>query len=157
MLSGSIGSAIATPTDVSLIRFQSDNNLPRAERRNYKNVFDALATIGREEGVKGLWTGAIPTIMRASVLNCSHLVAYNEAKEFLMARSGEKTESMSTRLIGSSLSGIATAFCSLPFDNVKTKIMKQKAGNYEIIQAQTECCHTQVSSTASGRASRGKE
>ena len=30
LLSGGIGSAIATPTDVSLIRFQSDNNLPKA-------------------------------------------------------------------------------------------------------------------------------
>lgn len=45
LISGAIGSAIATPTDIALIRFQSDNNLPKAERRNYKNVFDALATI----------------------------------------------------------------------------------------------------------------
>ena len=29
LLSGGIGSAIATPTDVSLIRFQSDNSLPK--------------------------------------------------------------------------------------------------------------------------------
>ena len=88
LLSGGIGSAIATPTDVSLIRFQSDNNLPKAERRNYKNVFDALATIAREEGVRGLWTGAVPTIARASVLNCSHLVSYNEAKEVIMHKTG---------------------------------------------------------------------
>ena len=80
LLSGGIGSAIATPTDVSLIRFQSDNNLPKNERRNYKNVFDALQTIAREEGIRGLWTGAVPTIARASVLNCAHLVAYNQAK-----------------------------------------------------------------------------
>lgn len=45
MLSGGIGSAIANPTDVALIRFQSDNNLPPAERRNYKNVFDAFGRI----------------------------------------------------------------------------------------------------------------
>jgi solute carrier family 25 oxoglutarate transporter 11 len=88
LTAGGIGSAIANPTDVSLIRFQSDNNLPKAERRNYKNVFDALATIAREEGVRGLWTGAIPTIARASVLNCSHLVAYNQTKESIMSSTG---------------------------------------------------------------------
>lgn len=48
LLSGGIGSAIANPTDVALIRFQSDNNLPPAERRNYGNVFRALTTIARE-------------------------------------------------------------------------------------------------------------
>lgn len=35
---------------------------------------------------------------------------------------------MSIRLVSSAISGVATACLSLPFDNVKTKIMKQKAG-----------------------------
>ena len=47
-MTGAIGSAIANPTDVALIRFQADNNLPPAEKRNYKNVFDALGRIYRE-------------------------------------------------------------------------------------------------------------
>ncbi len=42
MGAGLIGSAIANPLDMALIRFQSDSSLPVAERRNYKNVFDAL-------------------------------------------------------------------------------------------------------------------
>lgn len=153
LLSGGIGSAIATPTDVSLIRFQSDNNLPKAERRNYKNVIDALTTIAREEGLRGLWTGAVPTIARASVLNCAHLVAYNEAKEFLMHTNGEKKESMSTRLIASALSGMATAVFSLPFDNVKTKIMKMKLGKDIIMQVPMESNHMMDSSTALKRVS----
>jgi len=63
-----------------LIRFQSDNSLPKEERRNYKNVVDALRRIAKEEGVKGLWTGAVPTIFRAMSLNSSQLVSYNETK-----------------------------------------------------------------------------
>lgn len=35
---------------------------------------------------------------------------------------------MSIRLVSSAISGVATACLSLPFDNVKTKVMKQKAG-----------------------------
>jgi solute carrier family 25 oxoglutarate transporter 11 len=128
LFSGAVGSAIATPTDVALIRFQSDNNLPPEQRRNYKNVFDALATIRREEGIKGLWTGAIPTIARAMSLNCSHLVAYNESKEALLGPLGGGKETMSLRLVASAISGVAVAIISLPFDNVKTKIMKMKPG-----------------------------
>lgn len=35
---------------------------------------------------------------------------------------------MSIRLIASAISGVTTALFTLPFDNVKTKIMKQKKG-----------------------------
>ena len=90
LFSGAIGSVIANPTDVALIRFQSDNSLPAAERRNYNNVVDALTRIGKEEGIRGLWTGAIPTVIRAMSINSSQLVSYNEAKEYLLKYTGEK-------------------------------------------------------------------
>lgn len=128
LIAGAVGSAIANPTDVSLIRFQSDNYLPPAERRNYKNVIDALITIKREEGVQGLWRGAVPTITRACFLNCSHLVSYNESKEALMKAVGQEDETLAVRLISSAISGVAVSVISLPFDNVKTKIMKMKPG-----------------------------
>lgn len=126
MFAGAVGSAIANPTDVALIRFQSDNSLPKEERRNYKNVVDALSRIAREEGIKGLWTGAVPTIFRAMSLNSSQLVSYNEAKERLMHVMGEKKETMTIRLTASAISGISVSIISLPFDNVKTKFMRMK-------------------------------
>lgn len=48
LVTGAFASAVANPTDVSVVRFQSDNNLPPNQRRNYRNVFHALATIWRE-------------------------------------------------------------------------------------------------------------
>ncbi len=39
---------------------------------------------------------------------------------------------MSIRLVSSAISGVETAIFSLPFDNIKTKIMKQKKVNYYI-------------------------
>ena len=45
---GAIGAFVANPSDLALVRFQADNNLPRNERRNYKNVFDALSRILKE-------------------------------------------------------------------------------------------------------------
>jgi solute carrier family 25 (mitochondrial oxoglutarate transporter), member 11 len=126
LFTGAVGSVIANPTDMALIRFQSDNNLPAAERRNYKNVFDALGRIYSEEGLAGMWRGSVPTIGRAMAVNCSHLVGYNESKEQIMKYTGEKKETMSIRLTASAISGIAVSLCSLPFDNVKTKILKMK-------------------------------
>ena len=65
-------------------------------------------------------------------VNCSHPVGYNESKEQLMKFSGDKKETMSIRLLASAISGVAVSLCSLPFDNVKTKILKMKKSKYFI-------------------------
>ena len=62
----------------------SDGNLPADQRRNYKNVFDALARIVREEGLFTLWRGAIPTMGRAMVVNAAQLASYSQAKQAIM-------------------------------------------------------------------------
>lgn len=62
----------------------SDGRLPLAERRNYKNVFDALLRMAREEGVFTLWRGAIPTMGRAMVVNAAQLASYSQAKQALL-------------------------------------------------------------------------
>jgi hypothetical protein len=41
----------------------------------------------------------------------------------------EKKETMVIRLVASAVSGVTTALFTLPFDNIKTKVMKQKKGN----------------------------
>jgi solute carrier family 25 oxoglutarate transporter 11 len=115
--------------DMALVRFQSDNILPPAERRNYKHVFDALGKIYSEDGIAGLWRGSVPTIVRAMTVNCSHLVGYNESKERLIKYTGEKKETMAIRLAASAISGVAVSVCALPFDNVKTKVLKMKKSN----------------------------
>jgi hypothetical protein len=47
--------------------------LPVEQRRGYKNAFDALVRITKEEGVTTLWRGWRPTVMRAMVLNAAQL------------------------------------------------------------------------------------
>lgn len=69
---------------VSLIRMTSDGRLPLAERRNYKNVVDALVRMTREEGLFTLWRGAIPTMGRAMVVNAAQLASYSQAKQVLL-------------------------------------------------------------------------
>jgi solute carrier family 25 oxoglutarate transporter 11 len=42
LAAGGLGSVIGNPCDLALIRMQADATLPAAQRRGYKNVFDAL-------------------------------------------------------------------------------------------------------------------
>lgn len=84
MTAGVTGAFVGTPAEVALIRMTADGRLPSAERRNYKNVFDSLFRIVKEEGALTLWRGAVPTMGRAMVVNGAQLASYSQAKQFLL-------------------------------------------------------------------------
>ena len=87
MAAGVVGAFVGTPAEVALIRMTADGRLPVAERRNYKNVVEALLRITREEGLLTLWRGAIPTMGRAMVVNAAQLASYSQAKQYLISTS----------------------------------------------------------------------
>ena len=78
---GGFASLFGTPFDLALVRVQSDGTLPVEQRRHYKNAGDALVRITKEEGVKNLWRGATPTIVRAMAINLGMLAPFDECKE----------------------------------------------------------------------------
>jgi solute carrier family 25 oxoglutarate transporter 11 len=125
VISGFIGAVVGNPADVALVRMQADPGLPLADRRNYKNVFDALSRIVREEGVKSLWKGSLPTLVRGTIINLCMMAPYDEIRERINARTNT-VDKMSTRLIASAGAGFLVYALSLPFDNVKTKLQKMK-------------------------------
>ena len=126
IIAGGFGSFCGNPADLALVRLQADSSLPVAERRNYKGALDAFSRIIAEEGVPSLWKGAVPTMTRAISLNCAQLVSYETVKESLTA-SLKGSSALTIQIYASLVSSVFTAFFSLPFDNVKTKMQKQKA------------------------------
>jgi len=123
LAAGGLGALVGNPADLSLIRMQADGTLPLEQRRNYKNVFDALGRIVREEGVLALWKGATPTVVRAMALNLGMLASYSEAKAQLDKRF---KPGMSNNLTASAIAGFFASLFSLPFDFVKTRLQKQR-------------------------------
>ncbi|CAD8127261.1 unnamed protein product [Paramecium sonneborni] len=125
-LAGFIGALVGNPTDVCLIRFQADQSLPIEERRNYKNAFEALARIYKEEGILAFWKGSMPTVTRAVAITIGQLTTYDQLKQMSMQLKDSKIESTFDRIIASCGAGIISSVISLPFDNVKTKLQKMK-------------------------------
>eukprot|EP00474_Spongospora_subterranea_P008797 CRZ09255.1 hypothetical protein [Spongospora subterranea] len=123
LAAGGLGSIIGNPCDLALVRMQADAGLPAAERRNYKNVVDALFRIVKEDGVMGLWSGCFPTVMRAMALNVGMLATYDQSKEMIEAKFGKNATST---FAASAVAGFFASFMSLPFDFVKTRIQKMK-------------------------------
>lgn len=131
LFAGAVGATVGNPFDLALVRFQGDSMVPEAERRNYKNVFDALFRIVSEEGFFSLWKGVGPTIGRACSLNVAMMTSYEEAKEKIFAWRGPGKISI---IYATLISSVFTATFSLPFDNMKTKIQRSnkdpKTGKY---------------------------
>ena len=67
-------------------------------------------------------------MLRATALNVAMFVTYDTAKEVATASFGSSASPFMIQAGSSMLSAVATAVGSLPFDNIKTKIQKMKAG-----------------------------
>uniref|UniRef100_A0A0N4ZF48 Mitochondrial 2-oxoglutarate/malate carrier protein n=1 Tax=Parastrongyloides trichosuri TaxID=131310 RepID=A0A0N4ZF48_PARTI len=128
MTAGGVGSFVGNPTEVALIRMTADGRLPVNERRNYKNVFDAIFRIIKDEGVLTLWRGSTPTVIRAMVVNAAQLATYTQAKQWIISKFNIK-DGIFCHFLSSMISGLATTIVSMPIDIVKTRIQNMKTIN----------------------------
>jgi solute carrier family 25 oxoglutarate transporter 11 len=128
MTAGAVGAVVGTPAEISLIRMTADGRFPAEQRRGYKNVFDALYRITREEGVITLWRGCGPTVLRAIVVNAAQLATYSQAKQFLLS-TRYFSDNISCHFCASMISGLVTTASSLPFDIAKTRIQNMRTIN----------------------------
>jgi solute carrier family 25 oxoglutarate transporter 11 len=129
MASGSIAVCIGTPFDIALVRLQSDSMAPASERRNYKNVFDALIRTTSEEGVGALYKGLFPNILRGMSMNVGMLACYDQAKEVVASLLNDPMTdgpTLPTKMGSSAVAGFTAALFSLPFDLIKSRLMAQK-------------------------------
>ena len=122
LVAGAIGSGIANPCDLALVRMQADQTLPKEQRRNYRNVFHAFRSIVKDEGYINLYRGCSPTVARAMSMNLSMLFTFDIFKTKFEAMYGP---GKFTTFCATFVAGMFVAVCTLPFDNMKTKLQKQ--------------------------------
>uniref|UniRef100_A0AC35U499 Mitochondrial 2-oxoglutarate/malate carrier protein n=1 Tax=Rhabditophanes sp. KR3021 TaxID=114890 RepID=A0AC35U499_9BILA len=128
MTAGAVGSIVGNPTEVALIRMTGDGRLPLEQRRNYKNVFDAIFRIVKEEGVTTCWRGCTPTVARAMVVNAAQLATYSQAKQMIL-NTKVIQDGLFCHFLASMISGFVTTCASMPVDIVKTKLQSMQVIN----------------------------
>ena len=130
LIAGGIGAAVGNPADVAMVRMQADGRLPVAQRRNYKNVFDGLLRIVREEGVLTLWKGCSPTVVRAMVVTASQFAVYDQIKAALLSTAYFEDTPV-THFSSGFLAGFVASCTSNPIDVIKTRVMNMEPGQYK--------------------------
>ncbi|PIO74818.1 hypothetical protein TELCIR_03165 [Teladorsagia circumcincta] len=114
MGAGACGALVGTPAELALIRMTGDGHLPPEQRRNYKNVVDALIRVIREEGVFVLFRGNTPTMDD------------HENDRLHIEDIEVKCAGIFCHFCASMLSGLATTVASMPVDILKTRIQAMK-------------------------------
>lgn len=123
---GAIGAFAGNPGDLAMVRMQADGKLPAAERRNYRNIFDAVRRIAGTEGLLSMWrTGVVPNMNRATIITVGQLAFYDKFKELLLGYGAP--DGIPTHFGASFMAAFVASVMSNPVDVAKTRLMNQKA------------------------------
>ncbi|KAK6456345.1 mitochondrial dicarboxylate transport protein [Scheffersomyces xylosifermentans] len=137
MVAGALGGLVGNPSDVVNIRMQNDSSLPVDQRRNYRNAFDGIYRVCKDEGAISLFRGLTPNLVRGVLMTASQVVTYDIAKNLLVDQIHMDPAKKSTHFSASLLAGlVATTVCS-PADVVKTRIMNDKGSGGNAVKILT--------------------
>ncbi|SPO19892.1 related to mitochondrial uncoupling protein 3 [Ustilago trichophora] len=132
--SGAIGSAFACPTDLVKVRMQA---VRPTGQPPYRNTFRAFAHVYHEGsqsgitgGIRSLYRGVGPTIIRAAVLTSSQIASYDQVKTMLKSN-GVMDEGFALHFSASMVAGFVCSVTSAPFDTVKVRLMQDKSRQYK--------------------------
>jgi len=117
---------------------EKKKKLPFDQRRNYKNAFDGLAKIVKNEGIVALWKGCAPNMNRAMLMSAGQLASYDQAKQSLLTLSFFK-DNLTTHFLASLIAGFIAAAITSPLDVVKTRIMNQKKDSGIVYKNSLDC------------------
>ena len=102
--------------------------------------------VAREEGIGALWTGAAPTILRATFLNSSLLAITSQLKPEVASRTGWAETDVKNMFFSTLVASLFSTACSQPFDVVKSRI--QQASSPTAYKGMVNCARQSV--TAEG-------
>ncbi|XP_065073635.1 dicarboxylate carrier SLC25A8-like [Ochlerotatus camptorhynchus] len=127
LTTGGLAVALAHPTDVVKVRFQAASR--SNSNRRYSSTLQAYRTIHREEGVRGLWKGAMPNIGRNAIINVAEIVCYDVVKD-LLQQYAHIPNDIRLHFSSAVVAGFAATVVASPVDVVKTRYMNSPKGQY---------------------------
>lgn len=120
-LAGAFGMSIATPFDIVRTRFIAQDH-----NTGYKSIFDALTSIIRNEGIRGLFRGIVPSVTAIAPNAAIQFGTYNFILERYKLLMDVESVSRKTILLAGTFSGIIAKSCIYPLDLTKKRLQIQE-------------------------------
>jgi solute carrier family 25, member 34/35 len=128
--SGILGAAAGSPFFLVKTRLQSFSPfLPVGTQHKYRNAADGLSQIYRAEGVRGLYRGVGPAMVRTGFGSSVQLPTYFFAKRRLVRHLGME-EGPALHLASSAASGFVVCVVMHPPDTVMSRMYNQTGSLY---------------------------
>jgi len=112
-ISGGLAAAATSPIELLKTQLQS--------RKDKVGTVEIVKTIVKKDGVRGLWKGCIPGLLRSSLLTASQCAVYDESKRTI-ARYAHLEDGVQLHVMASLLSGLVTTTITNPLDVIKTRM-----------------------------------
>ena len=123
---GASGSILGTPLQVVKVGMQTTQN---NQDQVYKNTRSFLKNIIKTEGVRGMYRGFIPTMVKDSLYGASSQGHYYSIRDTIGTDRGIKT------FLSGAVAHCATWMVFIPVDNIKTMVQKPSATKLTIKDA----------------------
>jgi hypothetical protein len=128
--SGILGAAFGSPFFLIKTRLQSYSPfLPVGTQHHYKGAIDGMRQIYSNEGIKGLWRGVGPAMVRTGFGSSVQLPTYFFAKRQLVKHFGAQ-EGMPLHIASSTASGFVVCCVMHPPDTVMSRMYNQTGNLY---------------------------
>lgn len=122
-LAGAAGGIAGNPADLVLVRMTSDLFREPSQRFQYRNCFDGVMRIIKDEGVRALFRGWQPNTVRAALMNASQLASYDFFKDLLLSTGLFTNGTLAHYLTSSLLAGTVATTITSPADVVRSRLM----------------------------------
>ncbi|KAJ7659944.1 mitochondrial tricarboxylate transporter [Mycena rosella] len=114
-----------TPSETIKTKLIDDSKRPKPQ---YRGLLHGTASIVRQEGIRGIYRGLFPVMMRQGANSAIRFTTYSTLKQFVQgaARPGQTLPSTITFGIGA-IAGLVTVYTTMPLDVVKTRMQSLEA------------------------------
>lgn len=127
-ISGGVTSTLVLhPLDLLKIRF-AVNDGQLITRPNYQGLGNAVSTILKEEGIRGLYRGVTPNCWGAGASWGFYFLFYNAIKAWMLEENEMKTLGAGSHMLAAAEAGVLTLLITNPIWVVKTRMCLQYSG-----------------------------